>query len=197
MSPDSTRIVFSSYREVDRKPRLYWLWADRMIDWRFQNGPYSIYGEDPFWTADDHIVYRQTRPEGTLISMTRDTWHSAVVAPGLSARSPAVSPAGIQIAYMIWGDGNWDIALVNMDGSGQVRLTSQAAQDGLPAWSPDGRRLAFVSNRGGAWAIWVMQADGRNPRQIVQIPGSIDGSVRGEPDYLTNGWLEEQISWSP
>ena len=55
---------------------------------------------------------------------------------------------------------NWDIYIINIDGSGLQRLTNDPANDGLPTWSPDGRSIAFVSDRGGAWAIWVMNADG-------------------------------------
>ena len=36
-----------------------------------------------------------------------------------------------------------------------------------------------------------------NYRLIAALPGSVDGIVRDELDYVTNGWLEEQISWGP
>jgi hypothetical protein len=49
---------------------------------------------------------------------------------------------------------------MNPDGSGQAQLTDNAAFDGRPAWSPDGR-IAFVSDRGPG-GIWVMDADGTN-----------------------------------
>jgi len=38
---------------------------------------------------------------------------------------------------------------------------------------------------------------GSNERLIVNLPGSVDGQVKNEPAYLTNGWLEEQIAWAP
>jgi hypothetical protein len=41
-----------------------------------------------------------------------------------------------------------------------------------------------------------MRADGSAVRRIVALPGLVDGRVEFEPDYLNNGWLEEQISWS-
>ena len=49
---------------------------------------------------------------------------------------------------------------MNADGSAQTRLTNNAAFDGAPAWSPDGTKIAFASNRDGDTQIYVMNADG-------------------------------------
>ncbi|MBA2626044.1 MAG: PD40 domain-containing protein [Acidimicrobiia bacterium] len=49
---------------------------------------------------------------------------------------------------------------MNADGAGQVRLTVHAAADTLPAWSPDGGRIAFTSMRSGDGDIYVMSANG-------------------------------------
>ncbi len=67
-------------------------------------------------------------------------------------------------------DGNSEIYVVNADGSGQRRLTRNSARDFAPAWSPDGRRIAFVRdrvrNRGRGRPrthrpeVYVMNADG-------------------------------------
>jgi TolB protein len=86
-------------------------------------------------------------------------------------------------------DGNWEVYAVNLDGTGLKRLTSNSANDGLPTWSPDGRSIAFVSNRSGAWAIWVMDASGDNQRKLFDLGGGYGGG--------TNDWVTERISWSP
>ena len=44
--------------------------------------------------------------------------------------------------------------------------------------------------------LWVMDQDGGNERMLALLPGPVDGRVQFEPDYLNNGWLEEQIAWS-
>jgi TolB protein len=53
---------------------------------------------------------------------------------------------------------------MNADGSGQRRLTRIAGRDSNPVWSPDGRRIAFVSN----WQVYVMNADGTGQRRLTR-----------------------------
>lgn len=52
-----------------------------------------------------------------------------------------------------------------------TRLTSDRAQDVMPAISPDGTRIAFASNRAGNWDIWVMPATGGKAIQVTTDPG--------------------------
>ena len=49
---------------------------------------------------------------------------------------------------------------MNADGSGLTNLTNNAALDAYSAWSPDGAKIAFSSNRDGNDEIYVMNADG-------------------------------------
>jgi dipeptidyl aminopeptidase/acylaminoacyl peptidase len=109
--------------------------------------------------------------------------------------APALSPDGQKIAFMSRREENWDIYVVNGDGSELTRLTDDPAQDGLPVWSPDGNAIAFVSDRGGIWAIWVMTPDGKGQSQLFTVPGSVDGFV-GTDTYASRGWAEERISWT-
>jgi len=57
--------------------------------------------------------------------------------------------------------------------------------------------LAFVSDRGGSWAVWIMRPDGSGQRRLFSIGGSLDGRVRTAVSYQAHGWVEERISWSP
>jgi dipeptidyl aminopeptidase/acylaminoacyl peptidase len=58
------------------------------------------------------------------------------------------------------------------DASGQTRLTRNPNADSDPAWSPDGARLVFTSNRDGNDEIYVMNADGRGQTRLTTSPGS-------------------------
>ena len=52
-----------------------------------------------------------------------------------------------QIAFMSHRDGNWEIYVMDADGRNQRRLTNNPASDHAPSWSPDGQRIAFMSQR--------------------------------------------------
>ena len=57
-------------------------------------------------------------------------------------------------------DGNYEIYVMNIDGSEQVRLTNNTAVDLEPSFSPDGFKIAFDSNRDGNYEIYIMNMDG-------------------------------------
>jgi Tol biopolymer transport system component len=70
-----------------------------------------------------------------------------------------------------WASSEADIYLINLDGSGERRLTDSPRLDGFPAWSSDGERLAFSSARdGGQSEIYVMNADGSGQRRLTHTP---------------------------
>jgi TolB protein len=62
---------------------------------------------------------------------------------------------------------NWEIYVMQADGTGLTRLTNDPAEDFGPTWSPDGTRLAFDSDRGGSYNIYVMNIDGSGVRQLT------------------------------
>ena len=69
---------------------------------------------------------------------------------------PTWSPDGRRIAFTSNRDGNYEIYIMNADGTGQSNVTNHPASDNYPAWSPDGHKLAFISNRGGGYDIYVV-----------------------------------------
>ena len=82
-----------------------------------------------------------------------------------------------QIAFTYGGD----IWVVGRQGGEARRITSTPAVDGDPHFSPDGRSIAFTSNRNGVNAVYVVAADGGNPRRLTWSP-------TGE---LARGWTPD------
>lgn len=86
---------------------------------------------------------------------------------------------GGKIAFVSERDGNLEIYVMNPDGTEQTNLTNHPADDSQPRWSPDGERIAFLSDRTGDYAadpthtdsrheyLFVMDADGSNVIQLT------------------------------
>ena len=138
-------------------------------------------------------------PTGDVIAFSR--WHGVGVSPdrlytlgldgspaverspGVSALAdPAWSPDGQRIAFactfgpnVSLGEPGWDVCVANRDGTGQVRLTTHSAPEFGPAWSPDGKRIAFSRN---ADIVVVTLDDGTVTRltEGVEPAWSPDGS---------------------
>ena len=84
----------------------------------------------------------------------------------------------------------YEIFVMNADGTGQLRLTHAPGEDGFPCWSPDGKSIAFSSARHDhgqfgedtLYQIFVMSPDGSGPRQV--------GEGRGQfPEWSPDGGL--------
>lgn len=196
-SPDGESLAFSSIKYRDRESRVFILdevpFVGRQQTGRpLNSGLGDVRGEYPAWTSDDQIVYRGC---DSTVEPAKCGLFIMPAAPGahpptqLTEDSQDTAPAayGDRIAFTSSRDGNYEIYMVTSDGSGLKRLTNNAAADGLPTWSPDGKAIGFVSNQGGPWAIWAMSPDGSNRRKLFDIGGG----------GLAYNWQQERISWGP
>ena len=76
-------------------------------------------------------------------------------------RQPSYSKGKVTFSYL------GDIWVANEDGTGALRLTDNKARDVYPRFSPDGKQIAFSSNRDGNYDVYVVAADGGKPRQLT------------------------------
>ena len=109
-----------------------------------------------------------------LYVMNRDGGNKWRLTMEGSDAMPAWSPLGDRIAYSSQRDGNWDIWMVNVDGSGNTRITSDPNIDAMPAWLPDGSGIVYRSASGGSWGIWAMDPDGGNPVKLADSSAGND-----------------------
>jgi len=123
------------------------------------------------------------RADGTGVtplttSLFDDTW-------------PSWSPDGMKLAFMTHRNLipahdtvpdrlKWAIYVINADGTGEAPLLADTTNEAQPAWSPDGTKIAFVSDRDGNNEVYVMDRAGANLRRLTNDPGA-----------------DEQAAWSP
>jgi TolB protein len=101
----------------------------------------------------------------------------------------ALSPNGKKIAYWSESDGDFEIYVVNSDGSGKAQLTKNKGNDALPAWSPDGKYIYYLSDQNGkAWAVMAMNANGSDQRKIIDVATSPDPRRGWQYQRITVTW---------
>lgn len=107
---------------------------------------------------------------GKVKDAANDLSITPVVSPETTSQ---VTPTPVgdcnKIALVITDGVNSDIHTVCPDGSNLVNITNEWLADFDPAWSPDGRRIAFASTRAGAASqIYIMDADGKYPQRLTE-----------------------------
>jgi serine/threonine protein kinase/dipeptidyl aminopeptidase/acylaminoacyl peptidase len=86
--------------------------------------------------------------------------------PPAGTTNLAWTPDG-RLVYTSMASGNLNVWIMNQDGTTPQQLTTDPSIDWMPAVSPDGRQIVFVSYRGGLPSLWRMDVDGRNLKQLT------------------------------
>jgi len=204
---DGGDVVLGSQRESDRRWRLYKNGSDTEIKFINQDGLVeSLIGEDPAWSPGQrYIVYRGCDFDLNrcgLRTVASDGAIPQVLTVESSDTSPDWSPDGTTILFMSQRGGNWDLYTLAVDEEGRARsgteltrLTEDLSNEMLPVWSPWGDAIAFVSDRSGVWALYIIRLDGSDLRKVADLGGTYDPPL-WSPEYGGRGVTNEQISWA-
>ena len=124
----------------------------------------------PAWRPDGSEIiltsYRTGRPELWVYRLADHAFRS--LGHRGNTMGGVYSPDGKRIAYCLTEGANTDVWVMNADGSSPKRLTRDPAIDVSPAWSPDGTKIAFTSDRAGTPQLYVMSAaDGSGVKRLT------------------------------
>jgi Tol biopolymer transport system component/DNA-binding winged helix-turn-helix (wHTH) protein len=185
-SPDGKRIAFVRRRSADLAENIFVASLQGAAAQQLTFGGGAI-ESPPTWTSDGNwVVYTTSQSGEARLWRVPSTGGPAETLPGIGA--PSLHPsipreAGTLLAYQsILGDSSiWrlNVSQVPASDAGLVVISAAGSNEG-PRLSPNGRKLAFMSNRGGSMEIWISDPDGSYPLKLTNLDGC--GSPQWSPD---------------
>jgi eukaryotic-like serine/threonine-protein kinase len=151
----------------------------------------AFYPDSPAWGADEDTLFYSSAPYEGL----RSLWKISISGGRRPVRLPSIGEDSYSVAIsrlnrrMIYNrqleDSNIYRLPLNAAGSSAgspVKLISSTRDDSRPQYSPDGRRICFVSNRLGTRELWISKSDGSDQTQLTNLGGSVMTTARWSPD---------------
>lgn len=182
-SPDGTYLAFARTTISGVENLMLMEWASGEVEALTQENQ-RISGLS--WADTQTLLYSSDR-EGTF-SLWRLNRRSSLpeflLTGGDGAHRPTLAN-GVLIYEQRQLDKNiWQLPLGEADAQedGPTQLIASTRWDFSPAYAPDGKRIAFASNRTGTYEIWVTDRFGLDPVQLTQFNGSVVGKPRWSPD---------------
>ncbi len=143
--------------------------------------------QSPIWTADGRsllAIEGDASSNGGVVRIAVGRTASTERLAGLehATGALALSRDGTTLAFSRGGNNDdiWRLDLRDPSKTGPIAVST--LWDGDAAISPDGRRVAFASNRNGGREVWVADADGGNAVPITHFAGPVAGTPRWSPD---------------
>jgi len=139
------------------------------------------------WTAEGReLIFTAGSGASTLVLKVSVRGGEPQPMPGVGQNAGGASLRGHRMVYEQWASSSSAIWRVPGRAApsprpAPVKLMASSGYNDNPAYSPDGRRVAFVSDRSGFESIWLCDGDGRNPFQLTSFE-SDSGTPRWSPD---------------
>ena len=167
-SPDGRSIALTLSK--DGNPEIYVLTLATGAFRRLTR--HSAIDTEPTWspTGRDLVFISDRAGSPHLFAMDVDGANVRQLTFAGFQTQPRWSPKGDTIVYTT-RQGSHDLWAINPDGSNARRITSGPGDNQGATWAPDGRHLAFQSNRLGGWQIFAMLLDGSEQAPITRGPG--------------------------
>lgn len=172
-SPDGRHIYLTVSQGSN--PDIYKMSLDGNLTGKITNGPAGAMNVEPALAPDGRLTFSSDRAGRPMIYTADSNGNDVkrITFAGVFNSSPSWSPDGKKIAFAGQSSGNFDIFVMNSDGTGMIRLTSATLKNGKmasnedPSFSPDGRFVMYTSNRTGSSQIYISTVDGTEERRMT------------------------------
>lgn len=172
-APDNRHIYLTISQGTN--PDIYKMTFDGNLAGKITNGPASAMNVEPALSKDGKLAFSSDRAGRPMIYTANADGSNVkrVTFAGVFNSSPSWSPDGKKIAFAGQTENNFDIFVMNADGTGMIRLTSARKPNGRmasnedPSFSPDGRFVMYTSNRTGKNQIYISTVDGTEERRVT------------------------------